>query len=96
MSLPSLAGKSPEDRKDRRQKGATEDDLVGWHHRLNERKFEQAAGDSEGRGSLACCSPWTQLQRVRHDQASGQQLNPTFKMIEEMWLSSFTEYRTCM
>ena len=33
--------------------------MVGWHHRLNEHKFEQAPGDSEGQGSLACCSrPW--------------------------------------
>ena len=29
-----------------------------WHHRLNGHEFEQAPGDSEGQGSLACCSPW--------------------------------------
>ena len=28
------------------------------HHQLNEHKFEQAPGDAEGQGSLACCSPW--------------------------------------
>ena len=32
--------------------------MVGWHHRLNGRGFELAPGDSEGQGSLACCSPW--------------------------------------
>ena len=32
--------------------------MVGWHHRLNGHEFEQAPGDSEGQGSLACCSPW--------------------------------------
>ena len=32
--------------------------MVGWHHRLNGREFEQAPGDGEGQGSLACCSPW--------------------------------------
>ena len=32
--------------------------MVGWHHRLNGHKFEQALGDGEGQGSLACCSPW--------------------------------------
>ena len=32
--------------------------MVGWHHRLNEHEFEQAPGDSEGQGSLVCCSPW--------------------------------------
>ena len=32
--------------------------MVGWHHRLDGREFEQALGDGEGQGSLACCSPW--------------------------------------
>ena len=36
---------------------ATEDELVGWHHRLDGHEFEQNLGDSEGQGSLACCSP---------------------------------------
>ena len=36
----------------------TEDELVGWHHRLDGHEFEQAPGDAEGQGSLACCSPW--------------------------------------
>ena len=36
----------------------TEDEMVRWHQRLNEHEFEQTAGDSEGQGSLACCSPW--------------------------------------
>ena len=34
-----------------------EDEMVGWHHQLNGHKFEQAPGDGEGQGSLACCSP---------------------------------------
>ena len=32
--------------------------MVGWHHKLNGQEFEQAPGDGEGQGSLACCSPW--------------------------------------
>ena len=31
--------------------------MVEWHHRLNGHEFEQALGDSEGQGSLMCCSP---------------------------------------
>ena len=31
--------------------------MVGWHHRLNGHEFEQTLGDSEGQGSLVCCSP---------------------------------------
>ena len=36
----------------------TEDEMVGWHHLLNGYEFEQILRDSEGQGSLACCSPW--------------------------------------
>ena len=36
----------------------TEDEMVGWHHRLNGHESEQTLGDSEGQGSLASCSPW--------------------------------------
>jgi len=42
----------------RRRKGMTEDEMVGWHHRLNGHESEQTPGDREGQGSLACCSPW--------------------------------------
>ena len=38
--------------------GAREDEMVGWHHQLNGHESEQTPGDSEGQGSLACCSPW--------------------------------------
>ena len=36
----------------------TEDEVVGWHHRLSGHESEQTLGDGEGQGSLACCSPW--------------------------------------
>ena len=36
----------------------TEDDMVGWHPRLNGHEFEQAPGIGAGQGSLVCCSPW--------------------------------------
>ena len=50
----------PDDGKDRRQeeKGTAENEMVVWHHRLKGHEFEQAPGDSEGKGSLMCCSPW--------------------------------------
>ena len=50
--------KEPDAGKDwRQEKGTTEDENVGWHHRLNGHEFEQARGDCERQGSLACCSP---------------------------------------
>ena len=36
----------------------TEDEMAGWHHRLNGHGLEQTLGDGEGQGSLECCSPW--------------------------------------
>ena len=42
----------------REEKGTTEDEMVGWHHQLNEHELEQAPGVGDGQGSLACCSPW--------------------------------------
>ena len=38
--------------------GATEDEMVGWHHWLDGHEFEQAPEFGDGQGSLACCSPW--------------------------------------
>ena len=40
------------------EKTVAEDKMVGWHHQFNGHEFEQTPGDSEGQGSLACCSPW--------------------------------------
>ena len=55
-----LTGKDLEAGKDWRQeeKGMTEDEMVGWHHRFNGHEFEQTPGNSEGQGSLTCCSLW--------------------------------------
>ena len=40
------------------KKAVTEDEMVGWHHRLNGHEFKQAPGDGEGQGRLAGCSLW--------------------------------------
>ena len=56
-----LIGKDPDAGKDwgQEEKGATEDEISGWHHQLNGHEFEQTLGDGKGQGSLACCSPWS-------------------------------------
>ena len=51
--------------------GVIEAETVGWHHGLSGYKFEQTPGDSEGQGSLACCSPWS--HRVRNNWMAEQQ-----------------------
>ena len=55
-----LTRKDPNAGKDWRweEKGATEDEMVGWHHWLDGHEFEQALGVGDGQGSLECCSPW--------------------------------------
>jgi len=45
--------------------------MVGWHNQLNGHEFEQTLGDSEGQGSVVCCSPWD--HRVRRDSETEQQ-----------------------
>ena len=56
----TLIGKDPDAGKDwgQEEKGMTEDEMVGWHHWLNEHEFEQAPGVGDGQGDLECCSPW--------------------------------------
>ena len=70
-----LNGKDPDAGKDwgQEEKGATEDEMVGWHHWPNGHEFEQTLEDSEGQGSLACCSPWR-----RKESDTTQQLNTKF------------------
>ena len=55
-----LIGKDSEAGKDwrREEEGTIEDEMVGWHHRLNGHEFEPASGVGDGQGSLACFSPW--------------------------------------
>ena len=55
-----LIGKDSDARRDwgQEEKGTTEDEMVGWHHRVSGLKFEQAPGTGDGQGSLACCSSW--------------------------------------
>ena len=57
-----------------RGEGATEDEMVGWHHQLNEQESEQTPGDGEGQGSLACCSPWEYAVQGGHSFSSKEQV----------------------
>ena len=69
-----LFGKDPDTGKDWRQeeKGTTEDETVGWHHRLDGHQFEQALGDGEGQGSMVCCSSWGCKDWVTEQQCQSQ------------------------
>ena len=61
-----LIVKDPVTGKDWRQeeKGMTEDEMAGWHHRLDGHEFEETLGVGDGQGGLACCSPWGRKEWV--------------------------------
>ena len=62
-----LIGKDPDAGKDWRpkEKGTTEDEMVGWHHWLTRHELERTLGDSEGQGSPACCRPEGRKEQTR-------------------------------
>ena len=72
-----FTGKDPDSGKDGRQeeKGATENDMVGWHHWLNGHDFEKALGAGDGQGILLCCSPWVAKSRTRLNDWTELNLN---------------------
>ena len=69
-----LTGKYPDVGKDWRQekKGATEDEIVGWHHQRNGHEFEQTLGNTDGQGSLAHWSPWGHKESDRTEQLNNK------------------------
>ena len=77
-----LTGKEPDAGKDwcQKEKGTAEDEMVGWHHQFNGYEFEQTLEDSEGQGSLACCSPWG--HRAGHDLSTS--LKGFIRMIQSL------------
>ena len=58
------------------EKGMTEDEIVGWHHRLNGRGFGWTLGVGDGQGGLVCCSPWGHKQLDMTEQPNWTELNP--------------------
>ena len=77
-----LIRKDPDSRKDWRQeeKGTTEDELVGRHHRLNGHEFAWTPGVGDGQGGLACCGSWG-----RKESDTTERLNWT-ELLQSAWL----------
>ena len=103
-----LIWKDPDAGKDWRQKekGMTEDEMVGWHHWLDGHEFEQAPGVGDGQGSLVCCSPQShkeldpteQLNWLTEGKATGwewihKRLHPTRKEHHEPGSGPSTGHR---
>ena len=56
----------------------TEDEMVGWYHRLNGHEFEQTPGVGDGQGSLACCNPWGRKESDTTEQLNNQFLKKEY------------------
>ena len=59
----------------REEEGTTEDEMVGWHHRLNGRGFGWTPEIGDGQGGLACCSPWGHNESDMTEQLKWTELN---------------------
>ena len=59
------------------EKGKTEDEMAGWHHRFDGREFEWTLGDSDGQGGLACCDSWDPKESDTTEQLKWTELNWT-------------------
>ena len=86
--------KDPDAGKDGRQeeKGVTEDEMAGWHHRLDGHEFEQALRVGDGQRSLACCSPWGCKESDRTERLNLYELNLSIQNIvsKEVFLAQIT------
>ena len=83
-----LTGKDPDGGKDwrREEKGTTEDEMAGWHHRLDGHEFEWTPGVGDGQGSLACCDSWG-----RKESDTTERLNWT-ELENWSWKGCICEY----
>ena len=57
------------------EKGTTEDEMVGWHQRLNRHEFERAPGVGDGQGGLACCNSWGCKESDKTERLNWTELN---------------------
>ena len=87
-------GKDPYAGKDWRQKRATEDEMVGWHHWLNGHEFEQIPRDTEGQGSLACCGPWGRKELDTTEQLNNNNTVFALFCLKNKVLQNLLEYGT--
>ena len=70
-----LIWKDPDGGKDRKwEKGTTEDEMVGWHHRLNGHGFGWTLGVGDGQGGLVCCASWGHKESDMTEQLNWTEL----------------------
>ena len=72
-----LIGKDPGGGRDwgQEEKGMTEDEMAGWHHRLDAHEFERTPGADDGQGGLACCNSWGRKESDTTERLNWTELN---------------------
>ena len=63
----------------------TEDEMVGWHHQLNEHEFGWTLGVGDGQGGLACCSSWGWKELDMTERRNSFLYGPTLTSIHDYW-----------
>ena len=93
-----LIRKDPDAGKDWRQgeKGMTEDEMVGWHHRLNGHGFGWTPGARDGQGGLACCSSWDLKKSDTTEQLNWIELNVPDVALNSLQFYSFNPLNNSM
>ena len=89
-----LVGKDPDAGRDwgQEEKGTTEDEMAGWHHRLGGHEFEWSLGVGDGQGGLACCNSQGHKESDTTEQLNGTELNWNgvfhlrFILFETLWV----------
>ena len=62
--------------------------MFRWHHRLSAHEFEQTLGDSEGQGSLACCSPWDHKESDTTQQLNNNDKDEQSETVDDLFMAS--------
>ena len=90
-----LIGKEPDAGRSsgQEEKGTTEDEMAGWHHRLDGCEFEWTPGVGDGQGGLACCDSWGRKESDTTEQLSWTELNLGYFKLIESSVSIFSDHR---
>ena len=75
-----LIGKEPDAGRDwgQEEKGMTEDEMAGWHNRLDRRESQWTRGVGDGQGGLACCDSWGRKESDMTEWLNWSELKPVF------------------
>ena len=88
-----LNGKNPDAGRDggQEEKRTTEDEMAGWHHRLDGLEFEWTPGDCDGQGGLLCCDAWGRKESDMTAQPNWTELNVKILKLWEWMICLWTQ-----